>query len=214
MKCLKCMKTFIASWIWFSWLVYELLVKKCKSRRKRCRWIGDYDTKGPPLGIHYANQNAQSRERNIKENLGLNIQSVLYEPTKVILRIYVLEIIVHLLLCDPATVQFMPLNHRLIAYDASQQQSHEFVLRCNIIIAFIVITWDWTTWTTWPIDISVLVNKVLADGAWTTPTQINTPVLMWSRRGVRPIKVRPQNLKSHLNNNQIWRARVREIPFW
>ena len=66
MKCLKCMKTFIASWIWFSWLVYELLVKKCKSRRKRCRWIGDYDTKGPPLGIHYANQNAQSRERNVK----------------------------------------------------------------------------------------------------------------------------------------------------
>ena len=65
---------------------------------------------------------------------------MLYEPTKVILRIYVLEIIVHLLLCDPATVQFMPLNHRLIAYDASQQQSHEFVLRCNIIIAFIVIT--------------------------------------------------------------------------
>ena len=66
MKCLKCMKTFIASWIWFSWLVYELLIKKCKSRRKRCRWIGDYDTKGPPLGIHYANQNAQSRERNVK----------------------------------------------------------------------------------------------------------------------------------------------------
>ena len=67
---------------------------------------------------------------------------MLYEPTKVILRIDVLEIIVHSLLCDPATVQFMPLNHRLIAYDASQQQSHEFVLRCNIIIAFIVITWD------------------------------------------------------------------------
>ena len=66
---------------------------------------------------------------------------MLYEPTKVILRIDVLEIIVPVL-CDPATVQFMPLDHRLIAYAASQQQSHEFVLRCNIIITFIVITWD------------------------------------------------------------------------
>ena len=95
------------------------------------------------MGIHYANQNAQSRERNVKgKPRTKHTKCAVYEPTKVILRIDVLAIIVHPVLCDPATIQFMPLDHRLIAYDASQQQSHEFVLRCNIIIAFIVITWD------------------------------------------------------------------------
>ena len=35
MKCLKCMKTFIASWIWFSWLVYELLIKNMQKSTKK-----------------------------------------------------------------------------------------------------------------------------------------------------------------------------------
>ena len=48
--------------------------------------------------------------------------------TKLILRIDVLEMIVHLPRLAALTVEFMPLNHHLIAY-ASQQQSHEFVLR-------------------------------------------------------------------------------------
>ena len=48
--------------------------------------------------------------------------------TKLILRIDVLEMIVHLPRWAALTVEFMPLNHHLIAY-ASQQQPHEFVLR-------------------------------------------------------------------------------------
>ena len=101
-------------------------------------------------------------------------------PTNLILRIYALEMIVHLarLSADP-TVEFMPLNHQLIAnLPLNNNPMNLFYDPSNIIIAFIFMlivnlrTWDWT------IVISVLVNMVLCSWwCWITgTTRINTSV--------------------------------------
>ena len=107
---------------------------------------------------------------------------------------------------DP-TVEFMPLNHQLIAnLPLNNNPMNLFYDPSNITIAFIVVlivnlrTWDWT------IVISVLVNMVLADDAGLLGPLGSTHQSKWSHHGAA-IKLRPQisNLNSNLNNsNKIW----------
>ena len=87
-------------------------------------------------------------------------------PTKLILRIDVFEMIVHPAdVLSNRLVEFMPLNHHLIAnLRLDNNPMNLFYDRSNITIAFIVVNYD-ENYLIWPIVISVLVNMVLADDA-------------------------------------------------
>ena len=137
-------------------------------------------------------------------------------PTNLILRIYALEMIVHLarLSADP-TVEFMPLNHQLIAnLPLNNNPMNLFYDPSNITIAFIVVlivnlrTWDWT------IVISVLVNMVLADDAGLLGPLGSTHQSKWSHHGAA-IKLRPQiSTPISTTATKYEATKVLKIPIW
>ena len=132
-------------------------------------------------------------------------------PTNLILRM-----IVHLarLSADP-TVEFMPLNHQLIAnLPLNNNPMNLFYDPSNIIIAFIVVlivnlrTWDWT------IVISVLVNMVLADDAGLLGPLGSTHQSKWSHHGAA-IKLKPQiSTPISTTTTKYGATKVLKIPIW